>query len=211
MKKEEDALIYLMYSMLYTNDMACNVVQELEKYIKDKDKESRKIYGALKKRCNSYMTMIYDIIGSDHIDVFSEYCAAMDDKIDPLLKAFMYSVNYSYKQKGVNDGGYLATVEIVRTCIDIAVYTGKRILKMAISINPYALNMKTYILDDTLRVADNFHEWAYFMYKGDLSVFEERDKEVVNRIHALMEGLLHADNFNYAYAAFCNAAGINNK
>lgn len=210
-KSEEDSLIYLMYSLLYVNDMACNSVQELEKYIKDKDKESRKKYGALKKRCNTYFSMIYDIIGSDHLDMFSEYCAAMDEKIDPLLRAFMYSINYSYKEKGVNDEGYLATIEFVRTCIDIAVYTGRRIVNRAVKIDPYAIHMKTYILEDALGVANSLHEWAYFMYKKDLSIFEERDKIVIDRIHALISGLMHCDNFNHAYSAFCNAAhSINN-
>lgn len=203
-KSKEDSLIYLMYSLLYVNDTACNSVKELERFLNDMDKESKKIYGALTKRCNTYFTMIYDTIGSEHFDEFSEYGSAMDEKITPLLEAFLYSIKYSYKQKGVNDGGYLATVEFVRTCIDIAVYTGKRIVCKAIVIDPYSVHMNTYILEDALKVAENFQKWAYFKSKKDLSIFEEKDKIVIDRIKALIEGLMLCDNFNYAYEASYN-------
>ena len=46
-EKEADVLIYVMYTMFYVNDMACNCIFDLEPYVKEKDKETKKIYGAL--------------------------------------------------------------------------------------------------------------------------------------------------------------------
>lgn len=43
-----NAALYALYTTLYVNGNACEAIDEIEPFVRGKDKETQKIYGALK-------------------------------------------------------------------------------------------------------------------------------------------------------------------
>ena len=56
-------LVYATYVIIYANDTACNAALELEKYVVDEDKETKKIYRALKRRAIGYIRFFNELVG----------------------------------------------------------------------------------------------------------------------------------------------------
>ena len=76
-QERENAFAYAFYTSMYALDTLCNFIRELAPMIADKDKETRKIYGALKKRANAHLRTFDKELGDD-ASVFALFCEYRD-------------------------------------------------------------------------------------------------------------------------------------
>ena len=97
-KEQEDRLLlYSIYTILYLNDTACFSVQQLNKDVMERDKESQKIYKALLKRNKFYLNKMASIVDRS-IDYYCDYCTAMDEICDNAYSDFKDFDYYGYYQ-----------------------------------------------------------------------------------------------------------------
>ena len=197
----KDLLIYLMYSMLYANDLACNEAKELEVYVCSKDKETKKIYGALTKRTRNYLSTVNKILG-ESVYGFSEYCAAMDDRVDGYVQDYSDVLDEAFKDAGVDNYKYLAKAQMVYSLFDMAVYVAEKVVSRASEIHKDGYMLEAYTLREHLKVCHNLVQWIVFVCKMDKDVHLDKNERVVNAMTKLTQALFDAVNFQESYNAY---------
>lgn len=205
--KETNLLLYSMYTMLYLNDTACNAIKELEPYLKDKDKESQKIFGALKKRANTYFDTLNKIVG-DRIDYYADFCTEMDElSYTPLLnlKNALYDV---YVQENLDDCEYYTQVETMRTLVDLSVIASNQIYQSALNETKEAERLKFYILHDLQRVANNFTKWVYRKIPHNTNLDFSKDSKVMQCFAEFSRVMLDCKSFHEAYLKACESENV---
>lgn len=159
-QEEDNVLSYITLSLLYLNDLVCNAIRDLEPHVANKDKETKKIYGALKKRAVKYLNQVNTMMKPD-IYRLAFYFSYMDDLCEESLREYAMEIRAVFDKYDVNDPIYLSQVEIIRCLADKAVLTNKYMVEYARKVTPKALKMSEFRLDDIKRVANNFAFWAY--------------------------------------------------
>ena len=180
------------------NDMACFSIQQLGKLVQDKDKESKKIYGALLKRSGEYQRTI-DKIVDNKMDYYCDYCTEMDSICDDAYFEFKTSLKNAYSNANIDDYEYISQVEIMRSMVELSVEAGKRVIYDATKVLKQADFLKNYLIVDMLRVANNFSKWAYRKIDNNVKVDLNEDGEVMTNFRKLSECLIDYYSFDKAY------------
>ena len=204
-KTNSNVAIYCVYAILYANDMSCNLIKDLGVFIKDMDKETKKIYGALMKRIRNYDTSLNRIIGNS-FEFFADYNANMDDINDECLFNFRNSIVKFYESLNFKDYKFLGYLEAAHTSLTFAENVMNVVLDVAkkrgIGVEP----LRTYNLSELKRVMDDLSYWCYRHVRktmdGTINLFE--DKDIIASFAKMNENLLNYDVFEKCYAKTVN-------
>lgn len=199
MNKEQQAncTLYSMYTILYLNDATCNNILALSKYVKNRDKETRKIFGALEKRSFDYFYKLRKIIGLDKMYFFSDFCSEMDGVVDPLIEKYEESIKKTYEKHGLTDCEFYAKVETIRSLSDLSIIAGKRILERLLEVSDKSKNLNQYLLTEINRITQNFATWVYRKEKKGIDLNKEED--VLNNLNKLYQEVIDYKNFEKSY------------
>lgn len=197
-KQEENVMLYATYNVLYVNDIACNLVKELIFDIDDKDKETKKIFGALLKRAKEYFKKVESIIGT-RIDYFADYCGEMDDICDPYIDKFRNDLYETYSSHNIENSLWYAKVETMRSMCELAVHSNKHLVERISVKYPRAKWLNYYLIEDILKVANNFTHWVYRKVPKDISIDFNKDSDVMISFRELNTALMEYDNFEKCY------------
>lgn len=194
-KEQERVLSFVTYTTIYIDDMVCNCVRDIAPFItEDRDKECKKIYKALKKRADSYLDRITKMMG-EHIYYLAEYSAKMDETCDLFLEKFRIAVKNLLEEYGVENANYYAYIETMRSVAKFSIETIERLIKDSSKIAPDAMRLKGYILNDLVRVAENFAKWEYRNVAKDLTIELSDDERVLNAFLDLCGSLVSYDDY----------------
>lgn len=197
-EQEERLLLYATYTILYLNDTACFAVQQLGRSVKEKDKESQKIYEALLKRSSTYLKQLSSIIQSN-IDYYCDYCTGMDDRADEAYTDFKKSLVGTYNKYNIEDFEYMSEVETMRSMVELSVEGGLKIINDVSKHTQQAKYLEKYLLVDMMRVANNFSNWSYRKVPKDVKIDFNKDNDVMIKFHELSKILLDYFSFDAAY------------
>lgn len=198
-KEQEDRLLlYSIYTILYLNDTACFSVQQLNKDVMERDKESQKIYKALLKRNKFYLNKMSSIVDRS-IDYYCDYCTAMDEICDNAYSNFKDSLQKAYKEVGIDDYEYIAKVETMRSMVEISVEAGKKTIDSTCKYIPQTRGLESYLLKDMLRIANNFSNWAYRKVPKDIRLDFNENSDVMQKFRTLSTCLIDYFSFEKAY------------
>ena len=197
-KQEENVMLYATYNVLYVNDIACNLVKELICEIDDKDKETKKIFGALLKRANEYFKKVESIIGT-RIDYFADYCGEMDDICDPYIDKFRNDLYETYSSHNIENPLWYAKVETMRSMCELAVHSNKHLVERISVKYPRAKWLNYYLIEDISKVANNFTHWVYRKVPKNISIDFNQDSDVMVSFRELNTALMEYDNFEKCY------------
>lgn len=194
--KEQRAnlLLYATYTILYMNDMACFSIQQLGKEVMARDKESKKIYGALLKRCKHYINDLESRINRA-IDAWCDYCTNMDDICDESYNEYKVEIFNTYKKANVDDCSYLANVEAMRSMVELAVQGGKHIIEDVCIYIPDATWLKDCLIADMMRVANNFANWSYRRVPENIKIDLNEESDVMKKFNTFSSLLIDYDSF----------------
>lgn len=195
--------LYATYAMLYINDITCNEILFLDNYITDKDKETKKIYGALKKRAKQYLSDIRKIVG-DHNLYYSEYCSSMDDFCDEKLEDLKESIVNAIKAKGIDEYEFVGKVATVEILTFHAITSAEYLIRESAKFAPDSNRLKKYILSDINRVANNLTKWLWLVYKIPHGL-DVSDFGITEKVNALNAVLLSYEPFETSYLTASNA------
>ena len=196
-EQEERLLLYSTYTILYLNDTACFAIQQLGSKIPE-EKESRKIYGALLKRSREYLSKIEKIVDKK-IDYFCDYCTEMDSICDEQYVAFKNSLQKSYTIANIKNAEYFATIETMRSMVDLAVEAGKKVIASINVALPKANWLLNFLPNDMLRVANNLAKWEYRKIPKNIVVDFNEESEVMQEFRKLSECMIDYNSFDKAY------------
>ena len=197
-QQEENVMLYATYNILYVNDVACNLIKELVYELDDKDKETKKIYGALLKRAKAYFKKVNTIVG-DKIEYFADYCGEMDDVCDPFIDKFREELYKAYKSHNIGDEVWYAKVEIMRSMCELAVHSNKHLIDRISIKYPRAKWLSYYCIEDIMKVANNFTHWVYRKVSNGVTIDFSQDSDVMVSFRALNTALMEYDNFDLCY------------
>lgn len=197
-EQNEWLLLYTMYTILYLNDTACFAIQQLSKDVASMDKESKKIYAALIKRCKAYDHRMQEIIDSS-MDSFCSYCTEMDEICDSAYFEFKNALRNAYQDVGIEDYEQMSKIEIMRSMVEVSVVAGKRVIDNVRWKIEHADKLSVYILEDMLRVANNFSNWAYRKVPKDIKLDFNENSDVMQKFSQLSQCLIDYNSFSKAY------------
>lgn len=196
-EQEERLLLYATYTILYLNDTACFAIQQVGSIL-PKNKESQKIYGALLKRSRQYLVKI-DKIVDNKMDSYCDFCTEMDSICDEQFFAFKKSLQKSYAYANIENPEYYATIETMRSMVDLAVEAGKNVIERLSVALPQMSWMFNYLLVDALRIANNLANWEYRKIPKDIVINFNEESEVMQEFRKLSECLIDYNSFDKAY------------
>lgn len=196
-EQEERLLLYSTYTILYLNDTACFAIQQLGSKIPN-EKEVKKVYGALLKRCKEYLSKI-DKIVDNKMDYYCDYCTAMDDICDERYFAFKKSLQKAYDSSNIENAEYFSTIETMRSMVDLAVEAGKKVVSSINVALPKANWLLNYLPIDMLRVANNLAKWEYRKIPKDIVIDFNEESEVMQEFRKLSECMIDYNSFDKAY------------
>lgn len=177
-----DMLTAAIYTNLYLNDCATNLIKDIEYDIKFKDKETRKIYGALKRRINIYQHEIHDIVGDNKAEFFANFNEAMDDTFMPLINDIKKEILKSYVEHDIDDADYLSMVEIARFMTEYSCKVNINCVRDMYKLTDKAVSLRSYRLTELNQIMENFANWSY----RNCPFFNLNDQsEVLNKFHIL--------------------------
>lgn len=187
-KKEEpktssiDLLLSATYLILWLNDCATNLIKDIEYDIKFKDKETRKIYGALKRRINIYQHEIHSIVGDNKAEFFANFNEAMDDTFMPLINDIKKEILKSYVEHDIDDADYLSMVETARFMTEYSCKVNINCVRDMYKLTDKAVSLRNYRLTELNQIMENFANWSY----RNCPFFNLNDQsEVLNKFHIL--------------------------
>ena len=148
-----------IYNIMYVNDLACACVIDMQDYIKQQDKETQKIYGALIKRQREYERNIARILESK-TDFLAEYNSYMDESVQPKLKTFIDELQIALNSVGTENSKFVALTEVARTMVGYSVLNVEKRIEECLKFKKDSVHLRGYKLNDMLRVAENFSDWV---------------------------------------------------
>ena len=196
-------LVYATYVIIYANDTACNSVLELETFIQDEDKETKKLYRALKRRALGYIRYFNNLVGE--LSWFtSEYFGSMDEGNIDLIDDMYDELERYLVECGAEKPQLYAKLEQVRLLSHIAVEIHNSLMKECSKNNISTYNLKSYRLSELKRVSDNLSEWADRHFKAKTPCDMSSNKRLVEMLTKIHKSLMSYENFFNSYETSCN-------
>lgn len=199
MKQANDkALLFMMYTTLYSNDMICNCIKELSPYISTRDKETRKIYGALMKRVSNYFKETNKLLG-DSSYFLADFSSYLDEHVDDSLNRLKDLICDKYTEAGISDADFLSRLEVARSMCSISIenidYIQKQLVKE--KFLPKRFEYGNFL--EIFKILNNLCLWSYrHVDKQQMVNFSK--EELCNSINSVIGGIFDIDIFNEAYS-----------
>lgn len=193
--KDENYIITTsIYNIMYVNDLACATIIELWDKIKYQDKETQKIFGALKKRQAQYERLIAKILQKEQ-NFLAEYNSYMDEYVQDKLTSFVSAMTTMFAKEGYENAEFLALTEVMRTMVGYSVLNVENRVKECLKYKKDCVHLRQYKLNDLLRVAENFSDWVTRkVTKLDIN----KDEQVVSTYRELDKTLTNSEIINEA-------------
>lgn len=183
-----------IYNIIYVNDLACATIIDLCDKIKHQDKETQKIFGALRKRQKTYEKTINTILAKE-IDFLAEYNSYMDDFVQEKIESFVSAMNDMFAKEGYENSEFLALTEVMRTMVGYSVLNTENRVRECLKYKKESVHLRQYKLNEILRVAENFSNWVTRKCnKLDIN----KNERVMNAYRALDKTLTNSDIINEA-------------
>lgn len=198
---EKNILISIIYGVLYINDLACASIVDCQDMIKDKDKETKKIFGALDKRRKKYEREIFEIV-SDKIGFLATFNDFMDDKVQIHVKKLRIALNYVFGKYNLNDKVFLSKIVLSNMIVESSVEFLKKSIDTCCKYGINAVNLRYYSLDDIQKVSKSLTDWCLRKVYGiDLN----NEVEIVTSYRELISVLSNWDIIKEAINETINA------
>lgn len=151
--------VYGIYTMLYVNDMAFNAIRDISRVAQSADKETKKIYGALRKRVKAYFTYTYKVLGeeSQFLADFNEY---IDEINEPTLETFEKGIKYVLQRNGIQDDELNVKTILALTMVELASCNIRAICEKMKEEGLSSGQLHTWEQKEIHRIMANLYTWV---------------------------------------------------
>lgn len=163
-----NAYIYALYTMLYVNDLACNSVYDVRQFTIGKDKETIKIYGALKKRVDNYFSHLRKTIKIEGLYFLSDYNEVIDEAVDKHIEMLRTTIRGCLRKHDIKDDGLISNTIIAHIFVEFAITSVKTLSIEMQKEDARMKGMNAWVLNEVQRVCRNFYFWVCRKIEDDV-------------------------------------------
>ena len=158
LKSVADLEQYTAFVVMYTTDYAYNRIKDCEQFIHDKDKETKRIWGALYRRYRNYFREGAKMEGNGmrFIAFFSEH---MDEKVDSCMDSLRDYMELELTKRNVEDASFFAYVEVARICTDFALYLAHSMIGILKERKIHTKMDPIFDMKATMKALDDLNAW----------------------------------------------------
>lgn len=154
-------LLISVYQVMALNEMCNCCILDIEPSIKDKDKETKKLYYAAKKRVNWYQKEVNSLTISSGT-IYADFNDSLDIYIQPLLKKYRESLEkYLSTIKGVENAYFASLVEVARSMTKLSITEISNRIKECIKFAEDSIALRHYKQQELLDIINNLVKWVF--------------------------------------------------
>lgn len=154
-------LLISVYQVMALNEMCNCCILDIEPSIKDKDKETKKLYYAAKKRVNWYQKEVNSLTISSGT-IYADFNDSLDIYIQPLLEKYRESLEkYLSTIKGVENAYFASLVEVARSMTKLSITEISNRIKECIKFAEDSIALRHYKQKELLDIVDNLVKWVF--------------------------------------------------
>lgn len=179
-------ILLSVYLCMAVNEIASCCVLDIEPSIKDKDKETQKIYYAAKRRVMRYQNEVNSLTISSG-NIYANFMDALDDYIQPILDEYRDGL-YKYHNtiKGIENPYLYALVELARSTTKFSIQEISNIIIDCQKYDEKAISLRHYKMQELLDIMSNLRKWVF--RKADDIDYND-SPECVNAYYKFVETL----------------------
>lgn len=153
--KPNQILLVSVYQVMALNEMCNCCVLDIEPSIKNKDKETKKLFYAAKKRVNWYQKEVNNLTISSGT-VYADFNDNLDVYIQPLLFKYRQALeDYLSTIKGVENPYFASLVEVARSMTKLSITEISNRIKECIKFAEDSIALRHYKQQELLDIINN--------------------------------------------------------
>lgn len=159
--KPNQILLVSVYQVMALNEMCNCCVLDIEPSIKNKDKETKKLFYAAKKRVNWYQKEVNNLTISSGT-VYADFNDNLDVYIQPLLFKYRQALeDYLSTIKGVENPYFASLVEVARSMTKLSITEISNRIKECIKFAEDSIALRHYKQKELLDIINNLANWVF--------------------------------------------------
>lgn len=159
--KPNQILLVSVYQVMALNEMCNCCVLDIEPSIKNKDKETKKLFYAAKKRVNWYQKEVNNLTISSGT-VYVDFNDSLDLYTKPLLLKYQQALeNYLSTIKGVENPYFASLVEVARSMTKLSITEISNRIKECIKFAEDSIALRHYKQKELLDIINNLVNWVF--------------------------------------------------
>lgn len=159
--KPNQILLVSVYQVMALNEMCNCCVLDIEPSIKNKDKETKKLFYAAKKRVNWYQKEVNNLTISSGT-VYVDFNDSLDLYTQPLLLKYRQALeDYLSTQKGVENPYFASLVEVARSMTKLSITEISNRIKECIKFAEDSIALRHYKQKELLDIINNLVNWVF--------------------------------------------------
>lgn len=159
--KPNQILLVSVYQVMALNEMCNCCVLDIEPSIKNKDKETKKLFYAAKKRVNWYQKEVNTLTISSGT-VYVDFNDSLDLYTKPLLLKYQQALeNYLSTIKGVENPYFASLVEVARSMTKLSITEISNRIKECIKFAEDSIALRHYKQKELLDIINNLVKWVF--------------------------------------------------
>lgn len=159
--KPNQILLVSVYQVMALNEMCNCCVLDIEPSIKNKDKETKKLFYAAKKRVNWYQKEVNNLTISSGT-VYVDFNDNLDVYIQPLLFKYRQALeDYLFTIKGVENPYFASLVEVARSMTKLSITEISNRIKECIKFAEDSIALRHYKQKELLDIINNLVKWVF--------------------------------------------------
>jgi hypothetical protein len=120
---KDNAVLFATYISLYVNDIACNAVRDIEKYVNRKDKKALKRWRELDKEVSHYFTHFRKTVKMEGLYFVSNFNEVLDECADKPITQLETAIKYCLRRHNLKDDGLAIKTLMAHVLTEFAVTT----------------------------------------------------------------------------------------
>lgn len=117
----DNAVLFATYISLYVNDMACNSICDIKKFLNRKDKKTLKRWRELDTINRHYFTHIRKVVKLQGSYFLSNFNSVLDEEADKPVEQLFTAIRYCLKRHSIDDNGLICHTMISHILSELAV------------------------------------------------------------------------------------------
>ena len=196
---EDNAALFAIYIALYVNDTACNCIYDIKPYVAGKDKETRKIYGALNKRADHYFEHVRKVVSLKNRYFLAEFNQVIDECCDQSTEMLVRSVRGCLREHNIEDDGLICKTIVAQVLTEFALNTVTAMSNKLKEDNSKMRGLDGWKLRDIQRVMTNFYLWVCRKVPDEVIMDMQKLIDTITTLYA--NSVTNYQNFEKAYHA----------
>lgn len=150
-----------VYQVMYINELVDCCVLDIGFNIKDTDKETKRIYSAVKNRVKRYQDEVMKLSETSG-DIYVNFNDSMDNYVVPLLHKYRESIEgYLSTIDGVNNAYFCSLVEVSRAMAKFSISLIHDIIMTCNKYSEDAISLAYYKRKELLDILTNLTKWVF--------------------------------------------------